>query len=314
MGFLRDFALVAAVSSGAAFAGGLVNPYQLDLKRAGYPVGLLRWVANLLALFACIVMHVELLVYAVVHTQADHVAASDADAAASSTALSAACLVVAAALVLNGTLLVYVACPRPQPQQQPQLQMGIEAPTTTPWNFWVLTVPLTFAYTSVGVLDHSRLSGDGRYGTVAGWAVGYMVGSLLAFLGARALLLWLARRWDENGTTCGLLDMIRDAAGVDRDRKVLVLRPVVEGAFAAWPVTLSFWVALFLSVGLVDTERLDDPATWRPLVVDLWASGVTALVVSTSWARNHVAETSSYRYSALPAREPPDHVLKHVVY
>ncbi len=290
MGFLRDFALVSVVSSGAAFAGGVVDPRQLDLKRVGYAVGLMRWTVNLLALFACLVMHTELLVYAVVNTQADHVAASDADAAAAYTALPVASFVLALALLLNGALLACTACSRTPP---PLPRMGIEAPTTTPYNFWVLVVPLVVAYTSVGVLDHSRLSGDGRYGTVVGWAIGYMVGSLVAFLGARAILLWLAKRWDDKGTSCSCLDMIRGAVGGAR-----VLVPVVEGAFAAWPVTLSFWVSLFLSVGLVDTERLDDPATWRPLVIDLWASGATALVASITWSRNHVAETSSYRYGS----------------
>ena len=98
------------VSSGVAFAGGVVNPVHLDLPRVGYGLGLLRWLANLLALFTCLVMHLELLVYAVLNTQSQRMSRSDMDTLAANTAFPVASAVVFLALLLDTCFLACVAC------------------------------------------------------------------------------------------------------------------------------------------------------------------------------------------------------------
>lgn len=303
MAFLRQVALVSVVSSGVAFAGGVVNPVHLDLPRVGYGLGLLRWLANLLALFTCLVMHLELLVYAVLNTQSQRMSRSDMDTLAANTAFPVASAVVFLALLLDTCFLACVACcDRRRRQALPEPTMGTEAPTTTPVNFWVLVIPLVSAYVAVGVLDHSRLAADGSESTVVGWAVGYMGISLVVFLVARLVLPLMARSWDRNGTSCWLLDTMRDATGGrhknEPAKHTSTLESVLIGAFAAWPVALSFWVSLFLSAGFVDVDRLDDPATWRPLIVDMYTSALTALIVSTAWARNYVLDMP---YRAIPS-------------
>ena len=137
-------------------------------------------------------------------------------------------------------------------------------------NFWVLVIPLVSAYVAVGVLDHSRLAADGSESTVVGWAVGYMGISLVVFLVARLVPL-MARSWDRNGTSCYCWTRCacdrrqaqERASETHVDARVspigvicgMACRPVVLGVSSS-------------PAGFVDVDRLDDPATWRPLIVD----------------------------------------------